>query len=76
MYYYQCFESSGAEKKKLRLTSFLHLQLSFGLLQNRLDSLIGTCLWGADAGSNVTWRERKKKWEEMKKCVTLKTREQ
>lgn len=26
--------------EKMILTSFLHLQLSFGLLQNRLDSLI------------------------------------
>lgn len=28
------------EKQKLRLTSFLHLQFSFGLLQNGFDSLI------------------------------------
>lgn len=52
-------------RRKLRLTSFLHLQLSFGLLQNGLDSLIRTSLWGADPGGNVTWKEEKREWEEV-----------
>lgn len=48
-------------KKDRRLTSFLHLQLSFGLLQDGLDGLIGTRLWSADAGRDVTCTRRQQK---------------
>lgn len=60
------------KKKTLQLTSFLHLQLSFGLLQYGLDSLIRTCLWGAHTSSNVTWKQRRRDWEEMEYPVRLK----